>query len=109
MVLGTESLRDRGHYCSISPCISTRVCIKTLCVFCQVSLKVLNTRPELEVTPDEEEVSVRLSILPIRLNIDQVQILHNVHVYIHCMYCLNMNGYACDMFYLLAGCILFFV
>ena len=38
----------------------------------QVSLKVLNTRPEPEVNPSEEEVSIRLSILPIRLNIDQV-------------------------------------
>ena len=36
-----------------------------------VSLKVLTTRPELETDVDEEEVSVRLSVLPIRLNIDQ--------------------------------------
>ena len=43
----------------------------------QLSLKVLFTRPELLSDPSIEEASVRLSVLPIRLNIDQV--LHRVH------------------------------
>ncbi len=37
-----------------------------------MSLKVLFTRPEVEARPDIEEASVRLSMLPIRLNMDQV-------------------------------------
>ena len=37
-----------------------------------MSLKVLFTRPELEACPDIEEAAVRLSMLPLRLNIDQV-------------------------------------
>ena len=45
---------------------------ESLSCLSQVSLKVLNTRPEPAVNPSEEEVSIRLSILPIRLNIDQV-------------------------------------
>ena len=38
---------------------------------------MLTTRPEVEqANPDEEEVSIRLSVLPIRLNIDQVSHTH---------------------------------
>ena len=42
---------------------------------------MLSSRPELESRPDDEEVSIRLSILPIRLNIDQV--LHSECVSSH--------------------------
>ena len=46
----------------------------------QISLKLLFTRPELETQPSIEEAAIRLSILPIRLNMDQVcySVLHNV-------------------------------
>ena len=48
-----------------------------------VSLKVLTTRPELETDVDEEEVSVRLSVLPIRLNIDQACTHTTTNLLIH--------------------------
>ena len=35
-------------------------------------MKVLFTRPELATQPSIEEAAVRLSVLPVRLNIDQV-------------------------------------
>ena len=52
----------------------------------QVSLKVLFTKPELEVCPHIEEAAVRLSVLPIRLNIDQVPELHDYHALQHHLY-----------------------
>ena len=52
-----------------------------------VSLKVLTTRPELETDVDEEEVSVRLSVLPIRLNIDQACTHTTTNLLVHTYVC----------------------
>ena len=69
-----------------------------MCCSQQVSLKVLTTRPELETNVEEEEVSVRLSVLPIRLNIDQVSLLHMCTYIMHVHVCI-VFAYVHEQFY----------